>query len=85
VYWKSEPNELSQYAKAKDAPRGEQKVVELLREIETGVKSKRFVVGPIPFDVHDVDGVDLSDDDPKIPASMRAPIPSERIPRIFGR
>jgi len=74
VYWKTEPADFSGYRAAKDAPRAERQTVELLREIEAGVKAKRFARGPIPFDVHDVHGIDLDDGDPAIPAYMRAPV-----------
>lgn len=72
VYWKSEPQEFTAFASARDAPRGDRTIVELLREIEAGVEAGRYAKGPIPFDARDVGGVDLSDDDPGIPAVMRA-------------
>jgi Leucine-rich repeat (LRR) protein len=71
IYWSGEPSELSEYKTPKDAPHSAKKVVELLRVIEDGVRKGRFKRGAIPFDVHDVNGVDLSDDDPAIPDVMR--------------
>jgi hypothetical protein len=71
VYWQSEPAELSTFATPKDAPKTERPWVELLREIESGVAKKRFARGPLPFDVRDVGGVDLSNADAAIPARMR--------------
>jgi Leucine-rich repeat (LRR) protein len=74
VYWLSEPAEYAAFAKAKDAPKTERPWVELLKEIETGVTKKKFARGPFGFDVRNVDGVDLSDDDAAIPSPMREPV-----------
>jgi hypothetical protein len=90
VYWKSEPGDLARYATARSAPRAEREWVELLREIEAGVanaKKPRWKANAIAFDVRDVDGVDLSDDDPAIPAAMLAPVvgASTETPRTATR
>jgi hypothetical protein len=77
MYWQSQPAEFSSFAKPKDAPQSERKWVELLREIEAGVAKKKFARGPLSFDVHDVGGVDLSDDDAAIPAHMRVVVKGE--------
>lgn len=74
VYWLSEPAEYTQYAKPADAPKGERKMLELLREIEKKMASGGFGTELIPFDVSDVGGTDLSDDDAGIPAIMREPV-----------
>jgi hypothetical protein len=95
LYWKSEPGDLARYATAKSAPRAEREWVELLREIEAGVanaKKPRWKPNAIAFDVRDVGGVDLSEDDPAIPAAMRAPVvgasmetETPRTPRRSGK
>ena len=74
VYWQSEPGEHTQYAKPEDAPKRERKMVQLLREIETKMAAGGFETALIPFDLHDVGGTDLSDDDKRIPSVMRKPV-----------
>lgn len=77
VYWMSEPGEHTAYKKPSDVPSGERHArpwVELLREIEKRVAAGRYKTAMIPFDVRDVDGTDLSDDDARIPAVMREAI-----------
>jgi hypothetical protein len=80
VYWQSQLHDFSGYRKPKDAPRDEQKLVELLREIEAAVEARRFAPGLIAFDATDVNGVDISHADPKIPNCMRAPAPATPLP-----
>jgi hypothetical protein len=74
VYWQTQPGEFAEHATAARAPRDVKKWVELLREIESGIASRKWAPNGIEFDAHDVDGVDLSDDDTRIPASMRVPV-----------
>lgn len=74
VDWLSEPGEHTAWPDAASAPREGRKMVALLREIEERVASGAYATRLIPFDVRDVGGVDLSDDDPAIPAIMREPV-----------
>lgn len=82
VYWQSQPEEFAAYPTPADAPPTERKWVELLREIEAKVAASGFATARVGFDVHDVDGVDLSDTDPRIPAAMREPVRPPAGPRV---
>ena len=74
VYWLSEPGEHTEYPKPTDAPKDARKMVELLREIEKKMAAGGFKSELIPFDLRDVGGTDLTDDDKRIPAVMRKPV-----------
>jgi hypothetical protein len=74
VYWLSEPGEFAAFATPRDAPKAERPWVELLKEIETGVATKKFARGPFGFDLRNIDGADFSDDHPAIPPLMREPV-----------
>lgn len=74
VYWNGLPEELAGWRTATEAPRAERRTVELLREIEDRVARGAYRTRLIPFDVHDVGGVDLSSDDARIPDAMRTPV-----------